>query len=123
VRADEGAAANMKDVYGNLPIHLASRSQIFPVLVACTKNLDEENNKGETALELAVERNFVQDVAILVRSGRVDLTRKSKSGYTVLDRAWRWGNRDEAILKLLESSGQTIAEDMRPKDGSVATDT
>ena len=114
VQTDMGVAANMKDKDGNLPLHLAlsADSQIFPVLVHHTKNLDEENNVGETALELALAHHSIRRVSLLVQSGRVDLTRKTTSGETALSMAARLGNKD--ILELLDPSRRVIPDPVEP---------
>lgn len=81
VHADNGVAANIKDADGQLPLYLAcnlSSEEVFTFLVDNTRDLDEETNLGDRALEAAVRRNLTCHVTRLLATGRVDIMKGTK---------------------------------------------
>ena len=126
VRADAGAAANARDIDGNLPLHLAGRfgyQGMIPALLEYTKNPDDENNSGKTALELAVENGNASTVSLLVRSGRVDLARRTRQGSTMHELAAKHSYSRISLISALESWSNAAQEVEVPADGgSVTTD-
>ncbi|KAK6526015.1 hypothetical protein TWF281_011056 [Arthrobotrys megalospora] len=78
---------NLRDKHGNLPIHLAARkgnTASLGVLIPRTQNLDEENDDGMAAIEVAVRERNGEAAKLLLQSGRVDVNRKTKDGESLI---------------------------------------
>jgi hypothetical protein len=111
VEADNGLAANTMDSGGNFPLHLVfdENSQLFPILLIHTKDLDAENLRGETVLELAVRRKSIQHVSQLIRTGRVDLSKTSRrDGQPLYSLIIQSGITEETIRELWLESGASL---------------
>ncbi|KAH7165444.1 hypothetical protein EDB81DRAFT_253192 [Dactylonectria macrodidyma] len=104
---DQGMSVNMKDNDGNLPLHIAARQGhgIFDLLVEHTKNLHEQNARGETALKILVHFGRVAHVRQLVESGGVDFNTDMKALLELVDKCQRPEARMEIRNLLLGSRG------------------
>ncbi|WP_024468464.1 ankyrin repeat domain-containing protein, partial [Treponema pedis] len=68
-----GAKPNIKDNYGETPLHVAVRigmeDNILQQLIEAGADINERNKKGQTPLILAIERNLVNQVKSLIKYG------------------------------------------------------
>ncbi|KAI8650419.1 hypothetical protein NCS57_01375600 [Fusarium keratoplasticum] len=107
VEANNGAAANMKNNHGQLPIHLAcekKQEEIVVALASHTHDLNSKDSEGNTALMNAVKKKMTQAVEALLETKRVDVCRRNRNGETASDLALQ--RKDVGILQLLHSSYQ-----------------
>ncbi|KAK4229190.1 ankyrin repeat-containing domain protein [Podospora fimiseda] len=80
------ATANITDSHGNLPLHRyiarvpRASSVILKPLIRYTTRLDEENEQGQTPLEIAIRDGNDVAVSLLLESGRDDFARKPSDG-------------------------------------------
>lgn len=117
----DGVAANTNGGYGWLPLHKAinyDREDIIPLLIQYTTNLNAEDESGETPLELAIKVGFSMGVSLLIKSGRVNLSRTTRDGETMYMLAQRLRRRNilnserrEKIIQLLKPQEESSTED------------
>lgn len=104
VNADNGAAANMKNNHGQLPIQLACESKHEEIVVALashTHDLNSKDSEGNTVLMNAVKKKMTQAVEALLETKRVDVCRRNRNGETASDLALQ--QKDTVILRLLHA--------------------
>jgi ankyrin repeat protein len=112
IRADNGMAANIRTPKGLLPLHYAiqrSNYKISEFLLDYTRDLDEVDALGRTALEMAVRWNSPSIVTQLLATGRVDIMKRNKDGQTILSVAAGCQGATRAIMELLYSARAYLA--------------
>jgi uncharacterized protein len=100
-----GADAGIADRAGLSPLMVAAQlgwSEGASALIAARANVNQENNRGETALHAAVERRDIALVRMLVAAGANPDAQDSVAGMSPRDYATR-DSRSSAILSALEA--------------------
>ncbi|NGX51961.1 MAG: Phosphocholine transferase AnkX [Candidatus Anoxychlamydiales bacterium] len=90
---------NSQDNTGQTPMHYASYSgnkQALEILLQNGADKDITTNEGQTPLHYAAGKGHVKAVEILVQDA--DVTIEDNKGYTALDLARHFGNKDISII-------------------------
>lgn len=98
------ASVNDADSNAMTPLlHAVAHPDITKIIIAAGANVNHENNKGETALHLAAEGDYVQTVQALIVAG-AQLNHVDKKGRTPLSRA-KGTFKEGAAAKVLRDAG------------------
>ncbi len=84
-------------------LHAAAHPDITTILITAGADINHENNKGETALHLAAEGDYVKTVQALIVAG-AQLNHVDKKGRTPLSRA-KGTFKEGAAAKVLRNAG------------------
>src|SRR3569833_652412 len=106
ITADDGSSANLTNLVGELPLHLACQSgskSLVEMLVRHTKDLNCRARAGSAAIHLAARGNYVHIERLLLASGRIELNNRNHAGQTVFSSSIDYGASIE-ILQLLRGA-------------------
>ena len=109
---NNGTLANVPDLRGSLPLHIACHrdsKSLFEILVSHTKDLNSRNGSGRSAIELAVLDGRIEYVRILLATGRINLSDRDNGGMTVFSTAVI-SDASTEILQLLSEAFAPIAQ-------------
>ena len=110
-----GADPNLPDRFGRLPVHEASYTAVARRLVEVTKDLDHQDDRGDTALILAAHHGRADVVRVLLAAG-VDSTLRNRARRTALTEAERASSmtsissRTDALKEAVSILGQDAKE-------------
>ena len=115
---------NLKNEFGETPIHVACKNGRFKIVQLILKNTDmkinvnakDETNFGHTALDLACIRGHSDVIKILMENAallRIDLNAKNNFGMP----AFLWAFHHADVVKIFMENAATLGIDLNAKGG------
>lgn len=95
-----------RDKDGETALRETVSDSIAELLINAGAKVNAENNRGQTALIMAAERNYVGKLAVLVKAPGIRLEDRDHDGVTALMVARSKGNRD--CVRILLAAGATL---------------
>ena len=116
---EKGAKADVQDIYNNTPLMIACRlyikKDIIQDLVKNTKNIDLQNNHGNTALMYATDIGLINTVRLFIKQGaNVNIQNNHNNNALILATIKNYQN----IVQLLIQANANI--NMKDKNGRTA---
>ncbi|MGI9338179.1 MAG: ankyrin repeat domain-containing protein [Gammaproteobacteria bacterium] len=111
-----GADVNIKDKYGQTPLHYAAwkgHTEAARILVKAMADIDAKSNKGGTPLDYAAGHGQTEIALVLIKAG-ADIDAKHNNGSTPLHTA-AWKGHTEIVLALIKAGANVNTKD---KEGS-----
>lgn len=114
----QGVDINALDYHGNTPLIAAADTPLsifLSLLINRNAKLDIQNDKGETALMVAVRRGYIDSAERLLEAG-ADATLRNRNGKSAIDLAVR--SKNEELIRLFDRYVSKDVNLKRPSDSS-----
>ncbi|KAF4977612.1 hypothetical protein FZEAL_5896 [Fusarium zealandicum] len=118
ILADDGAAANTRNLMGQFPLHLAckkSDAKLVALLVSHTNDLNARDEYNKSPLDCGLSALNIEAVKILLETKRVNGMERDDSGKTPFE--YVLGLRDDfSILRLVDSHPAVVTDGTLGRD-------